>query len=376
MKKVLPRILISYNTSWYVWMFRMPMIRALRSQGREVIVLAPRDEYTNRILAEGIPCREIRLSAKGKNPIQEILTTIAFLRAYREIRPDVILHYTIKPNLYGSLAARLLRIPVIDNVTGLGSVFEQRGVLQIAVRLLYKAAFARVERVFFQNPDDRDLFIRGGLVRRARAGLLPGSGVDLEKFAPRPRGPGVFSFLFIGRLLKAKGVEDLIHAVRIIRARRPGTRTVLLGKRDDGDPGAADPGLLDEAAAEGAVELAGNVDDVRPYIAQSDCVVLPSYYREGTPRSLLEAAAMGKPLIAADSIGTREPGCEGANGFLCRPRDPEDLAAKMLAIIDLSEGARQTMGAASRRIAEERFDERIVTRKYVEIIDRLVGNDR
>jgi glycosyltransferase involved in cell wall biosynthesis len=376
MKKVLPRILISYNTSWYVWMFRMPMIRALRSQGREVIVLAPRDEYTNRILAEGIPCREIRLSAKGKNPIQEILTTIAFLRAYREIRPDVILHYTIKPNLYGSLAARLLRIPVIDNVTGLGSAFEQRGVVQIAVRLLYKAAFARVERVFFQNPDDRDLFIRGGLVRRARAGLLPGSGVDLEKFAPRPRGPGVFSFLFIGRLLKAKGVEDLIHAVRIIRARRPGTRTVLLGKRDDGDPGAADPGLLDEAAAEGAVELAGNVDDVRPYIAQSDCVVLPSYYREGTPRSLLEAAAMGKPLIAADSIGTREPVCEGANGFLCRPRDPEDLAAKMLAIIDLSEGARQTMGAASRRIAEERFDERIVTRKYVEIIDRLVGNDR
>jgi glycosyltransferase involved in cell wall biosynthesis len=376
MKKVLPRILIAYNTSWYVWMFRMPMIRALRSLGREVVVLAPRDEYTNRILAEGIPCREIRLSAKGRNPIQEILTTIAFLRAYREIRPDVILHYTIKPNLYGSLAARLLRIPVIDNVTGLGSVFEQRGALQIAVRLLYKAAFARVERVFFQNPDDRDLFIRGGLVRRARTGLLPGSGVDLQKFAPRPRGPGMFSFLFIGRLLKAKGVEDLIHAVRIIRARRPGTRIVLLGKRDDGDPGAADSGLLDEAATEGAVELAGNVDDVRPYIAQSDCVVLPSYYREGTPRSLLEAAAMGKPLIAADSIGTREPVCDGVNGFLCRPHDPEDLAAKMRAVIDLSEGARAKMGAASRRIAEERFDERIVTGKYVEIIDRLVGNDR
>ncbi|MFI5369493.1 MAG: glycosyltransferase [Spirochaetia bacterium] len=186
----------------------------------------------------------------------------------------------------------------------------------------------------------------------------------------------MFSFLFIGRLLKAKGVEDLIRAVRIIRARRPGTRFVLLGKRDDGDPGAADPGLLDEAAAEGAVELAGNVDDVRPYIAQSDCVVLPSYYREGTPRSLLESAAMGKPLIAADSVGTREPVQDGVNGFLCRPRDPDDLAAKLLAIIDLSESARAKMGAASRRIAEERFDERIVIGRYVEIIDRLVGDDR
>ncbi len=374
MRKVGHRVLIAANTSWYVWMFRMPMIRALRSQGREVIVLAPRDEYTNRILAEGIPCRKIRLSAKGRNPFQEILTTIAFLRAYREIRPDVVLHYTIKPNLYGSLAARVLRIPAIVNVTGLGAVFAQRGVLQIAVRLLYKAAFARVERVFFQNPDDRDVFIRGGLVKKSSRGPASGSGVDLAKFAPRPRGSGVFTFLFIGRLLKAKGVEDLIRAARIVRARRPGTRVVLLGKRDDGDPGSADPGLLTEE--EGVVDLAGNVDDVRPYIEKSDCVVLPSYYREGTPRSLLEAASMGKPLIAADSVGTREPVRDGVNGFLCRPRDPEDLAAKMLAMIELSEGTRAKMGAASRRIAEERFDEQIVTARYLEIIDRLVGNER
>jgi glycosyltransferase involved in cell wall biosynthesis len=146
---------------------------------------------------------------------------------------------------------------------------------------------------------------------------------------------------------------------------------VLLGKRDDSDPGAADPSILTHA--EGFVEFAGNVDDVRPYIAQADCVVLPSYYREGIPRSLLEAAAMGKPLIAADSIGTREPVQDGVNGFLCRPRDPDDLAAKMLAMIELSEDSRVRMGAASRRIAEERFDERIVTEKYVALIDRLVG---
>ena len=157
---------------------------------------------------------------------------------------------------------------------------------------------------------------------------------------------------------------------------RPDARVVLLGKRDDGDPGAADPDSIEEAAAEGIVELAGNVDDVRLYIAEADCVVLPSYYREGTPRSLLEAAAMGKPLIAADSIGTREPVSDGVNGFLCRPRDPDDLAAKMIAMIELSKDTLVRMGAASRRIAEERFDERIVTDTYVELIDRLVGKAR
>ena len=129
MKKTSQRVLIAYNTCWYVWMFRMPLIRTLLSQGREVIVLAPHDEYTDRIVAEGIRYREIRLRAKGKNPFQEMATTFAFLRAYRQVRPDIILHYTIKPNLYGSIGARLLRIPVIDNVTGLGAAFERRGPL-------------------------------------------------------------------------------------------------------------------------------------------------------------------------------------------------------------------------------------------------------
>ena len=354
----------------------MPLIWALQARGCEVIVLAPRDEYTDRIAAAGIACREITLHARGRNPFQELVTAVAFYRAYRQIRPDVVLHYTIKPNLYGSLAARVLRISAIDNVTGLGAVFDRNGALQAAVRALYKIAFARVERVFFQNADDRDAFVRGGLVNGDRAELLPGSGVDLERFAPQERGPGAFTFLFMGRLLKAKGVEDLAAAARMLRGRWPRVRVVLLGKRDDDEEGAADPALFGEAAADGILELAGSVDDVRPHIAAADCVVLPSYYREGTPRSLLEAASMGKPLIAADSIGTREPVRDNVNGFLCRPHDPEDLAAKMQAMLELSEDARARMGFASRRIAEERFDERVVTGRYIEIIDRLVGKTR
>jgi glycosyltransferase involved in cell wall biosynthesis len=367
------RIVLAYNTSWYVWNFRMPLILALRARGYEVVVLAPRDRYSERIVAAGVALRPLSLDARGRNPLRELATAVEFLRAYAEIRPVVALHYTVKPNLYGSLAARILSIPVIDNVTGLGAVFEKKGVLASVVRALYKIAFARAERVFFQNPDDCALFIRGGLVRPAQADLLPGSGVDLERFRPRPRGEGPFTFLFVGRLLKAKGVEDLLAAARLVRSRRPDVRVVLLGKRDDGGPGAANARLLDEAAADGSVALAGVTDDVRPFIAEADCVVLPSYYLEGTPRSLLEAAAMGKPLIAADSVGTREPVRDGANGFLCRPRDPEDLAAKMLAMEALPKEARDAMGAISRRIAEERFDEHIVIGKYVEIVDRLAG---
>ncbi len=183
----------------------------------------------------------------------------------------------------------------------------------------------------------------------------------------------MFTFLFVGRLLRAKGVEDLILASRILTGKKKNVRIVLLGKRDDEDPDSADPRLLNAALREGIVELPGNVDDVRPYLAESDCVVLPSYYREGIPRSLLEAAAMAKPLIAADCTGTREPVLNGQNGFLCRPRDPDDLAAKMIAVRDLSEESRRRMGSVSRRIAEERFDERIVIEKYLRAIEKLAG---
>jgi len=367
-----PRIALAYNSCQYVWYFRRPLIAALREQGCDVVVVAPRDEYTPRLAPLGVTYREIRLNAKGTNPVQELGTAFSFLHAYRSLRPQVALHYTVKPNVYGSLSARLLRIPVIANVTGLGAVFERSGLLNSAVRLLYRAAFAKAAKVFFQNADDREAFVTGRLVAPDRAGLLPGSGVDLSWYAPRPRADGPFTFLFVGRLLQAKGVEDLVSAARAVRTRYPAVRVVLLGERRDGQPGAADPGLLDGAAADGIITLAGVAEDVRPHIEAADCVVLPSYYREGVPRSLLEAAAMGKPLIAADSIGTREPVKEGTNGFLCRPRDPKDLAARMCDMVALSPSERRRMGEASRRIAEQRFDERIVLTAYRELVARLL----
>jgi glycosyltransferase involved in cell wall biosynthesis len=357
----------------------MPLIAALRGRGYEVIALAPRDDFTDRIVASGVAHRDIRLEAKGRNPARELATIVAFARAYRRLKPDLVLQYTIKPNIYGSIAAAALGIPAIVNVTGLGAAFEGPGALQTAVRALYRLAFRRVYRLFFQNPDDLELFIEGGLARRKRCVLLPGSGVDLERFKPGAGRAGAarpFAFLFVGRLLKAKGVDLLVEAAGILRSRGHAATVRILGQRDDSEPGAADGRALDAAIAAGVVEYAGTTEDVRPYIAASDCVVLPSYYREGIPRSLLEAAAMGKPLLAADSAGTREPVADGVNGLLCRPRDAEDLARKMIEMIDSSPERLAAMGAASRRMAEERFDERIVIRAYLEAADSAIAGRR
>jgi glycosyltransferase involved in cell wall biosynthesis len=366
-------VVISYNTCWYVYNFRLPLIRALQERGWRVTVLAPRDKYTERVTASGAEHQHIDLDARGTNPFRELATIRRFKAAYRALRPAVALQYTIKPDIYGSIAARSLRIPVINTITGLGSMFSG-GPREVLARQLYRFAFSRADLVLFQNADDRALFINGRMVRPERAGLLPGSGVDTERFSPRPRGDGPFTFLLAARLLKAKGVEDFLDAARRVRVRHVDARFVLLGSHDPADPEAANPLALARAVEDRVVESPGHVDDIRPWLAAADCVVLPSWYREGVPRSLLEAASMGKPLIAADSVGTREPVKDGVNGFLCRPRDPADLAEKMEAMLDMSNGRRAAMGDASRSFMKERFDEQIVIRAYLDAVDRLAGS--
>jgi glycosyltransferase involved in cell wall biosynthesis len=361
---------IAYNTSWYVYNFRLPLIRALIQRGWRVTVLAPRDSYSARIEETGAAHRHIDLEQRGMNPLRELATLRQFKAAYKELRPAVVLQYTIKPTIYGSIAARSLGIPVINTITGLGMMFSG-GFRERAARALYRYAFAKVDLAFFQNADDRELFISGRMIAAERTALMPGSGVDTERFSPRPRGSGPFTFLLAARLLRAKGVEDFIAAARVVKTRHADARFVLLGSHDAADAEFADAAILSQAEKEGTVERPGHVDDVRPFLAAADCIVLPSYYREGVPRSLLEAASMGKPLIAADSVGTREPVRNGENGFLCRPRDPADLASKMEAMISMPPQRRSEMGAASRRLVIEGYDERVVVNACLEAVQRL-----
>lgn len=365
------RIVISVNSSWNIVNFRAGLVASLRAAGHEVVALAPPDEYTSRLRAMGCRFAPIAIDAKGTSPVTDAALLAAYVRRLIEIRPDVYLGYTIKPNIYGSLAAHSLGVPVVNNVSGLGATFIGDNALRRIVGLLYRIALARSRRVFFQNDDDRKLFVERGIVKPEQTGLLPGSGVDLAKFRPDVVRPaphaGEFRFLFIGRLLWDKGVGEYVEAARKLKAEGRRIVCAILGFVDVGNPAAIGQARIDAWVAEGIVQYLGATDDVRPHIAAADCVVLPSY-REGTPRTLLEAAAMARPLIATDAPGCREAVEHGVNGLLCRIRDADDLAARMREVLSLSPEASGRMGRAGRAKMEREFDERIVIERYREAI--------
>ncbi|EFI34230.1 glycosyl transferase group 1 [Desulfonatronospira thiodismutans ASO3-1] len=400
-------IVISANTSWYIFNFRLRMIRELINQGFEVAVVAPEDEYLSRLVQEGCRILPINLLSKSINPLVEIKAIYQYVRIYSLLRPAAVLHFTPKPNIYGSLVAKMLGIPYINNIGGLGTAFAGNGWLCSMARVMYRFSQRSAVKIFFQNKDDLDMFIRCGMARPEQAELLPGSGVDLEKFNPELGDSGVHGkltcrqsndnsnqplhegqeylfqapednvvFLLIARLIWDKGIGEYAEAARAIKAKYPDVEFMLLGFVDDNNPGAVPEKRIREWEAEGILKWVGRQEDVRLFIARTDCVVLPSYYREGTPRSLLEAASMGKPLIAADSVGTREPVENGINGFLCRPMDAMDLAAKMQLIIDMGPEKRLAMGIRGRKKMEKEYDENIVIKKYIEDIKAVLVNHR
>ena len=345
---------------------------ALLEKNFHVVIVAPPDEYSSKLKELGCGYFPVQFNNKGKNPFLELRTIFDYFSIYSSIQPSLILHYTPKPNIYGSIAARFLGVACINNVAGLGSAFAKEGILSLIVKHLYRFSQKSVRRVFFQNKDDMKMFVTSSIVTPQQADLLPGSGVELEKFSPREKTPSKeICFLLIARLIWEKGVGEFVDAARLVRSVHPEARFQILGYIDDKNPGAIPEKTIHGWVSEGLVEWIGRQEDVRPFIAEADCVVLPSYYREGTPRTLLEAASMAKPLIAADSIGCREPVDDGVNGFLCRPRDPADLASKMNSIIEMGSAKRQFMGRQGRIKMEVEYDSAIVTQRYVEAISSL-----
>ena len=317
----------------------------------------------------GYQVEPLPVPAHGRNPWDDFLLFWSYLRLLRRYRPVALLSFTVKPNIYGGLAARLLGITQLSNISGLGTAFIEGGWLGWLVQGLYRLGLGGAKTVFFQNPDDRDFFLTRHLVRESQAALLPGSGVNLEHFKPVIRQEEVslrpFVFLFIGRLLGDKGLLELVQAMNLLGD--PAVRLLMLGPDGGTNPTAIAQSLLAQCRQDPQLELLGATDDVRPFIAQADCVVLPSY-REGTPRSLLEAAAMGKPLIATDVPGCRQVVQDGQNGYLCRVRDPQDLARAMRQLMALPSEQRLAMGQASRQRAEDVFDENLVVKQYLDAL--------
>ena len=364
-----PLIALSANDGWGIINFRRGLMAALQAAGYRIAVLAPDGPHSQAIRALGPDFIPLPIDARGRSPSADLKTLAAYHRRLRALRPAAFLGFTIKPNIYGSMAAHLLGIPVINNITGLGAMFERKGLLNGLVASLYRLALRRSARVFFQNQDDHDLFVERGLVQPAQAGLLPGSGVDLGHFSPVVgTDDGPFTFLLAARLLWAKGVGEYVEAARIVRAERADVRFRLLGPIEPNGPGAVPEAALRAWSEEGLIDYRGSASDVRPELAQAHCVVLPSYYREGTPRILLEASSMAIPVIAADSVGCREAVRAGETGLLCEPRSAISLADAMLAIASMPAEDRRAMGQASRAYMERCFGEEVVHRAYLDAL--------
>jgi glycosyltransferase involved in cell wall biosynthesis len=362
------KVMIVLNTAWNLVNFRMGLIRALVATGYEVIAVAPSDKYADGLAALGCRFIHVPMDNNGINPARDLLLLWRLFCLLRTERPNVYLGYTIKPNIYGSLAARALDIPVINNIAGLGTVFIRGGWLSMLVKGLYRLALSRSQKVFFQNNDDRQLFIRSRLVHEGLTDLLPGSGIDLIQFPPTPLSVNApVRFLLIARMLWDKGVGEFVEAARLLKQRGVSADFCLLGMLDSQNPVAISRQQMSAWVAEGAVNYLGVNDNVRVEIAQADCIVLPSY-REGTPRALLEAAAMARPIVTTDSVGCRNVVDDGINGYLCKPKNSSDLADKMLRILSMSHNEREVMGLRGREKVECEFDEKIVIRKYLEAI--------
>ncbi len=366
-----PLVVLAVNSLWNVSNFRMGLIAALQNEGLRVAVVAPSGDGAELLAERGVEVRPIAMSARGTSPIADTRLLANYYRVLRQLRPAALLAFTAKPNIYGSLAAGALGIPVINNVAGLGSGFTEETWLTRLLVNLYRLALRRSGVVFFQNPDDRELFVSRKIVREAQVGLLPGSGVDLDRFhmaATLKKRSGPFTFLLPARLLWAKGLAEYVEAARRTRAAGHEARFQMLGFVDDSDPASVTQAQLDRWQDEQLIEYLGPVADVRPYLAEADCIVLPSYYREGVPRALLEAGAMGKPIITTNSVGCREAVDDGQSGFLCAPRSADGLAEAMLKMIRLDPAELREMGATGRKKMERQFSERLVHEAYVKAL--------
>ncbi|MFN3845715.1 MAG: glycosyltransferase family 4 protein [Paracoccaceae bacterium] len=361
--------LLTVNATWNVWNFRRPVLEALMSQGDIVTVLAPADGAEAMLTAAGARHLDLAMDVRGLNPARDAALAWRFHRHFGALAPDVILSWTIKNNIFGALAARRRGIPFIPNVSGLGTAFLSGGALQRLAEGLYRTAFRGLDTVFFQNFEDRDLFLARRLVRAEQARLLPGSGIDLARFAPAPWPDGPPVFLMIARLLRDKGVVEFVDAARRVRAVHPEARFQLLGAADSANRSAIDASTVAAWVQAGVIEHLGTTDDVRQAITAAQIIVLPSY-REGAPRTLIEGAAMARPLIATDVPGCRQVVDDGRTGILCRPRDGADLAKACLRMLALTPTARAAMGTAGRAKMATDYDQTHVVAAYLDAIDR------
>jgi glycosyltransferase involved in cell wall biosynthesis len=363
------------NTSWNVYNFRLNLLKALQNHGYHIVVIAPYDNYTPLLIQEGFEFHHLKLDNDSTNTTKELKLFFHLLKLYRKTDPDVILQYTIKPNIYGNLAAAFLKKSTINNISGLGTVFLNDKLSSKIARILYKLTQKFSGKVFFQNQHDKRLFIENAIVDRSLVDLIPGSGIDTKYFAPTSHQPEKLTFLFIGRLIRDKGIGEYIEAIKIVKKTYKDVRFQVVGSLYEKNPTAINKTTLNRWIYEGLIEYKGHTDDIKKCISNASCIVLPSY-REGLSRSLLEAASMAKPMVTTDVPGCNDIVDDGVNGYLCKAKDPQDLANAMIKMIELNDKERITMGNHAREKVLKNFSEEIIIKEYKKTIKELIKNPK
>lgn len=370
------KIVLTSNTSFSLYNFRLGLMKHLRDNGFDIIAVAPIDEYTKKLQDEFTFLPIHHLKRRGTNPVEDFKLFAEYLKLYSQLKPALVISYTIKPNIYSSLACGVLQVPSISVITGLGYVFARRSVLALLVKMLYRVAFKFNRYIVVLNSED-EKFI-GTLTDRSKVVRFEGEGVNTSWFFPDRSYTGVknkdaFIFLFLGRFLKDKGIRELVRAGEMLWKENKKFKIFLVGSVDYGNPSSLSERDIESFKKFEFIEIFPFSEDVRPFISRSDCLVLPSYYREGIPRVLLEGMAMEKPIITTNSPGCKEICENGVNGYLVEPMDVKGLYEAMKKCLYLPKEEIRRMGTENRKKVLKRFDERIIIEKYASIIKEITG---
>lgn len=371
------KIAIVINTSWNIYNFRFDLLKELLKQ-YEVTCLAPQDDYSSRLEELGAKFINIEINNKGTNPIEDLKLINQYYKIFAKEKFDLVLLYTIKPNIYGNIAAKLAKTPSISTITGLGTVFLNEKLSSKIARQLYKHSLKFSKKVFFQNRDDMDIFISKKLVNKESIDYIPGSGINTELFKPSKldtKDNRKTTFLMVARLVKDKGLLEYLNAARLLKQKyKTKVEFALLGEFYTGNPTAIKKAELQVFIDQRIVNYLGKSDDVKSVIENYDCVVLPSY-REGLSRVLLEACSMKKPIVTTNVPGCKDLVSDGLNGYLCESRDISALCKSMENILKHTQNELLDMGEKSRKLVIDKYSSKIVIKKYLDIIPNLIkGN--
>jgi glycosyltransferase involved in cell wall biosynthesis len=375
----MPLITLSANSSWYLYNFRSSTITRALSKGYKVTCISPEDEYSQRLIKLGCNHYPINFKSKSKNLFLELFLIFKFIKAYFILKPSAVFHFTVKNNIYGTMAAALLGIPAINNISGLGTAFLKKSLVSFVVTVLYKISQPFAYKIFCQNTEDLNYFKDNRFAQSENLILIPGSGVDTKRFNPnlrisRPASHDeIFTFLYAGRMLRDKGLVELITAIRSINLNSIKCKLILCGFVDSDNISAISIDDIESWSLLPGIQWVGASDQIENIMSKVDCMVLPSY-REGMPKSLIEGGSMGLPAVTTDVPGCRNIIQDGVNGFLCKPYSAVSLQSAMEQMLKISKEELHKLGERSRENILLKFDEQIVINSFCKVLDELIGN--